>query len=707
MENKILQEIYSIAKELNKSNDTFTRADLAYELKKLGIEKDSFRINELVWKAYCKFNNSKEIKNAFTSNDKTRHLVDEYKIRFLIETDTDNAIKQINKNLKETKSSLEQLDDSLAISLIDATIKGTTTVANVIQGTHGINKIKEESQLIFEKYTTLINDYETAKGDVKMVVSDFTDLRDFINEIFRKYSLMLVDIFGDSIKIIAPELFDFNSIEWLDVQEMLKLIELQYQTIFRNCSSLISEISENFNTTLQNSSQTYKNLEDKRVGVALAVFALAEHYMDAAGQTAMMQKDLLTLKNSIHKDVATIKADMARLSVIYKNINDIFIPKANAFYKYSEQILSEDLQKLLNTLYSDHKINNLKEQRDEYLARLKSIEKEISDNQINIDYYKNHSHDCRILLNSLTHDYNNAKQSKPNKPLFLLNILTLGQTNRTYNRNITEWMQVQYPIVQKYEELNVDLELDQEEYNSLIKSNNENIKEYKALKNKVNSISDKIKQQIKVSDEIKIQALKYVESLILMLKVGKDIINSKLDNKLINAVSTTKFKQLELSTETKNSIVKFTDKIKENLNIDNETAKISLDTISKKLDINLDTPYDDEDLTLISNRQKEVISKGLDLVQILVDLQVAKENNSKSQKHYEEELKHIQNTFKRDLNDIDNKSDVLNEILKKINLSQNSEELKNALFLLADIENEKISQEDWENFLNGTKQINL
>ena len=65
MENKILQEIYSIAKELNKSNDTFTRADLAYELKKFGIEKDSFRINELVWKAYCKFNNSKEIKNAF------------------------------------------------------------------------------------------------------------------------------------------------------------------------------------------------------------------------------------------------------------------------------------------------------------------------------------------------------------------------------------------------------------------------------------------------------------------------------------------------------------------------------------------------------------------------------------------------------------------------------------------------------------------
>lgn len=58
--------------------------------------------------------------------------------------------------------------------------------------------------------------------------------------------------------MVSPDLFDFKRIEWLDVNEMLKYVELEYNKLSENCAALMGDISNSFRASLQNSLQAYK-----------------------------------------------------------------------------------------------------------------------------------------------------------------------------------------------------------------------------------------------------------------------------------------------------------------------------------------------------------------------------------------------------------------------------------------------------------------
>jgi hypothetical protein len=81
MKESILSKIKDIALKLAESNDTLTSADLANELKGFGIDGDSAKIATLVWEAFCKYGNNKEILNAFLNNLRTKSLVEEQELR--------------------------------------------------------------------------------------------------------------------------------------------------------------------------------------------------------------------------------------------------------------------------------------------------------------------------------------------------------------------------------------------------------------------------------------------------------------------------------------------------------------------------------------------------------------------------------------------------------------------------------------------------
>ena len=58
--------------------------------------------------------------------------------------------------------------------------------------------------------------------------------------------------------MVSPDLFDFKRIEWLNVDEMLKYVELEYNKLSENCAALMGDISNSFRASLQNSLQAYK-----------------------------------------------------------------------------------------------------------------------------------------------------------------------------------------------------------------------------------------------------------------------------------------------------------------------------------------------------------------------------------------------------------------------------------------------------------------
>lgn len=711
-ENQIYQKIYDIASQLLKENAVYTRADLAYELQDFGIKADSFEIGMLVWKAYKYFNDNEAIRHSFYDNEKKDPLVDEYRTDYLIETnDNTSLFPLLQQKLTKGNQALNQLENTVTQTLREQAVSGSISTLNTLTGTQGIVKVKNEATAVFNLYSELVGNYDDAKHQIQAVTTDFVKLRGQICDTYRQYALVLTDAFGDSIKTVSPELFDFDSIEWLDVHGMLQNVKLDYDKINEKCSTLMSSITDSFAQSLKTASQSYKAAGSKQIGLVLAGLNMVSHYIDAGQKTAELKQDLLTLKNSVKHDVTLIKGDMGRLFVIYKTLNDLYIPQAEAFCRFSKQVLSGEWQQLTQALYADTDIQSLKEERDEALESYKTLEREMTDEQLNIDYYTTRIEECRQLLDGMQTQYQQAQASKPEKPFFLTNLLTLGSAKQKYNRNIYDWNQACAPVISQYEEMQTDMKLDSDELEQLQQHLNENKRTHQLLKEKLHRLNREIMNNINVSPALQMKLLPHLESMVKLLRIAREIANSKLDNKLVKTVSITR-QNTELPQELKQNLQLFADTLREHASIDDETAKNSFYAVSDEYPTDSrqstsDGNVTEADFAQLSDAENTAIQNTVNLLESWSRLKAMQEQSAIAHQAYDKELEKLQKAFQNNLADIDNRGVILRESLKKINTATSEEELKEGLLSLAQKEGESFSKEEWNEFLNGTKTIEL
>ena len=710
--NRIYQKIYDIASQLLKENAVYTRADLAYELQDFGIKADSFEIGMLVWKAYKYFNDNEAIRHSFYDNEKKDPLVDEYRTDYLIETnDNTSLFPLLQQKLAKGNQALNQLENTVTQTLREQAVSGSISTLNTLTGTQGIVKVKNEATAVFNLYSELVGNYDDAKHQIQAVTTDFVKLRGQICDTYRQYALVLTDAFGDSIKTVSPELFDFDSIEWLDVHGMLQNVKLDYDKINEKCSTLMSSITDSFAQSLKTASQSYKAAGSKQIGLVLAGLNMVSHYIDAGQKTAELKQDLLTLKNSVKHDVTLIKGDMGRLFVIYKTLNDLYIPQAEAFCRFSKQVLSGEWQQLTQALYADTDIQSLKEERDEALESYKTLEREMTDEQLNIDYYTTRIEECRQLLDGMQTQYQQAQASKPEKPFFLTNLLTLGSAKQKYNRNIYDWNQACAPVISQYEEMQTDMKLDSDELEQLQQHLNENKRTHQLLKEKLHRLNREIMNNINVSPALQMKLLPHLESMVKLLRIAREIANSKLDKKLVKTVSITR-QNTELPQELKQNLQLFADTLREHASIDDETAKNSFYAVSDEYPTDSrqstsDGNVTEADFAQLSDAENTAIQNTVNLLESWSRLKAMQEQSAIAHQTYDKELEKLQEAFRNNLADIDNRGVILRESLKKINTATSEEELKEGLLSLAQKEGESFSKEEWNEFLNGTKTIEL
>lgn len=710
--NRIYQKIYDIASQLLKENAVYTRADLAYELQEFGIKTDSFEIGMLVWEAYKRFNDNEAIRRSFYDNEKKDPLVDEYRTDYLIETnDIPSLFPLLQQKLTNGNHALSQLENIVTQTLREQTVSGSIGALNTLTGTQGVVKVKNEATAVFNLYSELVGNYDDAKHQIQAVTTDFVKLRGQICDTYRQYALVLTDAFGDSIKTVSPELFDFDSIEWLDVHGMLQNVKLDYDKINEKCSTLMSSITDSFAQSLKTASQSYKAAGSKQIGLVLAGLNMVSHYINAGQKTAELKQDLLTLKNSVKHDVTLIKGDMGRLFVIYKTLNDLYIPQAEAFCRFSKQILSGEWQRLTQALYANTDIQPLKEERDEALESYKTLEREMTDEQLNIDYYTTRIEECRQLLDGMQTQYQQAKASKPEKPFFLTNLLTLGSANQKYNRDIYDWNQACAPVISQYEEIRTDVKLDNDELEQLQRHLNENKRMHQQLKEKLRRLNREIMSKISVSPDLQMKMLPHLESMVKLLRIAREIASCKLDSKLVKTVSIAR-QDTELPQELKQNLQLFTNTLREHVAIDNETAKSSFYAVSGEAPTGSEQPTSsgnasEADFAQLSDAENTAIQNTVNLLESWSRLKAMQEQSAIAHQAYDKELEKLQEAFRSNLADIDNRGIILRESLKKINTTTSEEELKKGLLLLAQKEGESFSKEDWNEFLNGTKTIEL
>ena len=719
---KVYQAIKTIADELCKENKTYLRADLAFELRKYGIASDSSEVSKLVFDAYRYFHDNGNIAIAFVSNNSRTTLVAEYKLNDSLEQgNKEEALKIAETELALSSSALEQLKEQVEQNLNLVLVKGTSKMADIVMGTNGVKDVRSKASTMFDKYTKMVEAYHYAEDSVRGNIEDFTSLRSDIGTVYRDYALKLIDIYGDSIKMVSPDLFDFKRIEWLDVDEMLKYVELEYNKLTEKCAALIGEISKSFRTSLQGSLQAYKSLSNgnKSLGLAMAGLTMLEHYMGASERANRLKSDLSVFQMSVKHDATRIKADMGRLLVICKTLSDVVIPKANVFLRYGEKLLASDLKATLDALYADETIRPLEEQRKCLLQQMKALDMKMNDHLQNIDVYTSLINDITATLESKQGSYMEAKAKKPSKPFFLVNWITFGMANKNYYRDFAEWNAVCFPLVREYESYQVDLKLDKEELESHREEQTRIKNEYAKLSSELDKVSKEIRSKIVCSDDLKMKMLKHLRDMVAMLKLGREIMESKIDEKLVHTVDIPDYREAaKLPADVEQNLSLFTGILADNLHADKNMAKNLLDGVEaytkdhKKIEgktaqQNKPAEYSEEDLAMTTEAMEQSLQKGIVLFDSFAKLKAQQLNGKLASAAYDKELKKHADDFKREMAKIDNKSAYLREVFKRINLAGSEEERKQAMELMSDLSGYSLSEQEFNEFINGKKQIEL
>lgn len=709
---RIYDAIRSIAKKICENGETYLRADLAFELKQFGIEADSVDISKLVLGAYRYFNNDKDIEKAFVTNDGRNALINEYQMTDFLDNDKpEEAMAIATKELAKTSNTLADLKKEIELSASEQAMIASSNLMDKVTGTSGIKAVRSQASSLFGQYSKMVSTYHEGKDTVQKNIKDFTTLRAEIGATYQEFAAQLIDIYGDSIKAVAPNLFDFDQIQFLDVDSMLKRTELDYNKIVDKCPKLIGEITDAFQKSLRMSITAFKAVKGDNMsfGLTMAGIEMAKHYMHAAEQTNELRSELVAFKTSVKRDETLIKADLGRLLVIYKSLNDVFIPKANTYLRYAAKLMSSDINAITNSLYQNTDIQPLEKKRNELIREIKALDDEINDHLQNIALYNNLVSDLKEILNSKAASYNDAKAKEPSKPFFLTNVVTFGHANKVYYRDYTEWDTICRPLIREYDCNRTDLALDQKEldrHNSELK---ERQTERLQLQQNLDVVNKEIRSKVKASDEVQMKMLPYLRTIIAMLRLGREIMESKLDNKLIGTVSISDPQNVEeLPNDIEDNLTLFASTLADNIHIDHDEAQSLLKSIDERYKSNKkQRKCSDEELSQMANTSEEAIHQGYVLLDSALHLKALQLNGKLMDAAYNKEFEKIASNFRKQINDIDNKSAFIREVMRRTNLADNDEERKQALLLLSELGGQSLSEQDFKDFINGNKQIEL
>ena len=117
--------------------------------------------------------------------------------------------------------------------------------------------------------------------------------------------------------------------------------------------------------------------------------------------------------------------------------------------------------------------------------------------------------------------------------------------------------------------------------------------------------------------------------------------------------------------------------------------------------------YSEEEWRQATGAMEQALQKGIALFDSFAKLKAQQLNENLASAAYDKELKKHTDEFKREMAKIDNKSAYLREVFKRINLAGSEEERKKAMELMSDLSGYSLSEQEFAEFMNGKKQIEL
>lgn len=709
---KMYDLIKTIAEEQKRENDPIKRDDLAYILcKKLGLDSiDGVELERLVYEAYQKFGMADVIRNMIVSNDGASSVVDEANMKSLGKDGISSALLSIvAKDLKETEARLIESANSLKSEFIVELTEEAASVYKWLQGTNGIEELRSKGSALMTHYEGMVQDYYEAENGVKRDIHDFVELRSCVNSIFMQNACTLVDIFGDSVKVVAPELFDFDSVKWLDVSAMQKTAKLEYNKLDSKCTLLLGEISESFNKMLDGASSStvaLKKLGGKggvgKAGIysllAVQLVKCLNHVLDSNAKKTQLTEQYVRFEDSVKRDKLKVSADLKRLGIIHKTLNDHYIPQADAFARLSNGVLSDDFEQLLREIYSGDDVQELKKERDALLARCKELEESINDHQENIALFDYQIEDWKNMIDTQKGQYQKAKKEKPSKPNAIMKLLTFGYTQRKYEENITDWSDLYGAFVTEYENAMLDVTEATENRKSHDELLEKNKKEYDFSIKRLKELNKKMADRIQCSPELRLRVAKHLKDIVSLLHAAKQVMQLGLNENLTGTTTLAKEQNALLPTDVQQRVLNFTDSLSQQVR---QNSGSIADAVVEDLSKDFQT-----DATM-----KAELVAAVDKTATLFDswtrLQAMKLQAKLNNDVYVSEMARLKDEFQKEISLLDKKSEVIQEALRRANLAVDKEDLRKALIDLAGGSASDWNDADFDAFLSGTKVLEI
>ena len=708
----VYESIRALAARLCKEGEVYLRADLAYELKRFGIADDSIEVSRLALEAYRHFGNDQKIRTAFATNDNRHPLVDECLLADMLDNgQCDSAMQLTRKELSRAASTLSALGSDVAANMSPAMVEVASDLTDTLKGTSGAKAVRQKVSALFGRYSQMVDRYHDGENAVRQIIAGFNTLRTDIGSTYQEYARRLVDVYGDGIRMVAPGLFDFGQVEYLDVDGMLKHAQLEYDRISDSCGALVSEISDSFRSALESSVQAYRSAAQgsKAVGLAMAGLGMLRHYMDSSERTNRLRLDLEVFKTNVRRDATAIKADMGRLLVIYKTLNDVVMPKADVYMRHAARLMASELTAITDALYSDAGIAPLEAQRRQLQARLKAIDGAINDHLQNIDVYQSLVSDLTATLESKRDSYRSAVSRRPSKPFFLFNVLTFGYLGGWYNRRYAEWDTACHPLVREYESNQVDLKLDKDELASHRKELKRLRSERADCARQLDGLNRQVRGRMQVPDEVKLRMLPHLRSVVALLRLGREIAETRLDSRLVGTVTIADSQpQAQLPADIEQNLTQFATMLADNVKADRATALSMLNGVG---DICCAEPnaggYSDEDVAEVAAGQEQALQQGIALLNGFMELKAKQLQGMLTRAEYDREYQRMAADFDSRLRTIDDRSAYVREVMRRINTAMNDDDRRQALLMLSELSGQSLTEQEYDDFVAGRKDIEL
>lgn len=711
---RLYERIKSVADQLVARDDHFTRADLAYELRGDGISGDSSEVSRLVWEAYRSLGDDPHIRGAFLNNSSSKSLVDEYRIIDLIESsDSARAVSVVTELLEEGKRAMDrvlaQVDEASRDYRPGAKPQLSQQAVDTIVGTAGIKAIQAESEDLLRRYAGLVEAYKEAKGDIKGAITAYGELREQILYSYREWVALLKDLFGDRIRSVAPELFDFDKLSWIDVDEMYGRARLSFDSLSGRSSELLSSISEDFRATLSETVRDYSYSSGRRFALVMAAVNLVSHYSKSVGDTARLKGQLLDLRSDVVRDASSIQADMARLVEVYRTINDLYLSRADLFYRYGERVFAGEWRALREALYSDPEVKQIVSEREEIHRHMRELEEKMLDARLNITYYKDQVETTKVLLDSLEERYEEALEDKPKEPNWFRRMITFGKARESYGRDLAEWDKYDGEIVRKYEELRVDLRVFGEEIDSLQRIYDESLKEYHQSRMDAGDLTKHIHELQTLSPEMLNRAAEHLTPVLKLLSIAREIIESPLEERLMAPQSLRELEQSPLPAEMTERI----DRLRQRLQgVEREAMPVVTETVSRSVAPSRPADTRDEQRArqlaqVASARSRVAAQRSAAAVDELLLLRQKEVANKVTEDHYRRELERIRETFQYNMRQIDDKSAFVAEVRRRVHTDLTDERVREDLLLLAGEGRQDLGPDDLRKLLSGETTLDV